>query len=152
MRGQRLAQHEAGLRQRPLGRVDQQQHPVDHRQPALHLAAEVGVAGGVDDVDHGDAAVGVMPVHRGVLGQDRDAFFAFQVAGVHHPLDCVVAALRQRAGLPQHRVDQRRLAVVDVRDDRDVPELHWLIVAAQVVDRENGQAAATGAERFGKSR
>ena len=29
---ERLAQHEAGLRERPLGGVDQQQHAVDHRQ------------------------------------------------------------------------------------------------------------------------
>ena len=48
---ERLAQHEARLRQRPLGGVHQQHHAVDHRQPALHLAAEVGVAGRVDEVD-----------------------------------------------------------------------------------------------------
>ena len=48
---ERLAQHEPRLRQRPLGRVDEQQHAVDHRQPALDLAAEVGVPGRVDDVD-----------------------------------------------------------------------------------------------------
>ena len=33
-----------GLRQRPLGCVDQEEHAVDHGQPPLHLAAEVGVA------------------------------------------------------------------------------------------------------------
>ena len=49
-------QHEAGLRQRAFGGVDQQHDAVDHRQRALHLAAEVGVAGRVDDVDL-DAAV-----------------------------------------------------------------------------------------------
>ena len=48
---ERLAQHEARLRQRALGGVDEQHHAVDHRQPALDLAAEVGVAGRVDDVD-----------------------------------------------------------------------------------------------------
>ena len=48
---ERLAQHEARLRQRPLGGVDEQQHAVDHRQPALDLAAEVGVARRVDDVE-----------------------------------------------------------------------------------------------------
>jgi hypothetical protein len=41
---ERLAQHEARLRERALGRVDEQQDAVDHRQPALDLAAEVGVA------------------------------------------------------------------------------------------------------------
>ena len=48
---ERLAKHEAGLRQRALRRVDEQHDAVDHGQPALDLAAEVGVAGGVDDVD-----------------------------------------------------------------------------------------------------
>ena len=48
---ERLAQHEAGLRQRALARVDEQHDAVDHREAALDLAAEVGVTGGVDDVD-----------------------------------------------------------------------------------------------------
>ncbi len=96
VRGQRLAQHETGLRQRALGRVDQQQHPVDHRQAALDLAAEVRVARGVDDVDDRHAAVGVLPVHRGVLGQDGDALFLLQVTGVHQTFDGIVAAMGQR--------------------------------------------------------
>src|SRR5437764_770917 len=48
---ERLAQHEPRLRQRPLARVDEQEHSVDHRQRALDLAAEVCVAGRVDNVD-----------------------------------------------------------------------------------------------------
>ena len=126
MRGQRLAQHEAGLRQRALRGVDQQQHAVDHGQPALDLAAEVGVAGRVDDVDDGHAAVGVLTVHGGVLRQDGDALFLLQVTGVHQALDGVVTAVGQRTGLPQHRVDQGRLAMVDVRDDGDITEIHVL--------------------------
>jgi hypothetical protein len=51
VRGEGLAQHEAGLRERALGGVDEQHDAVDHGQAALDLAAEVGVAGGVDDVD-----------------------------------------------------------------------------------------------------
>jgi hypothetical protein len=61
--------------------LDEQDHAIDHRQAALDLTAEVGVAGCVDDVD-GHPAV----PDRGVLGQDRDALFPFQVAGVHDPL------------------------------------------------------------------
>ena len=49
--GERLGQHVAGLGQRPLGRVDEQEHAVDHGQGPLDLAAEVGVAGRVDQVD-----------------------------------------------------------------------------------------------------
>ena len=48
---ERLAGDELGLRHRPFGGVDQQDHAVDHRQDALDLGAEIGVAGRVDDVD-----------------------------------------------------------------------------------------------------
>jgi epoxyqueuosine reductase QueG len=44
-RAQSLAEHEARLRQRAFGRVDQQHDAVDHRQRALDLAAEIGVPG-----------------------------------------------------------------------------------------------------------
>ena len=115
LRLQRLAQHEPRLRQRPLGGVDEQQHAVDHRQAALDLAAEVGVAGRVDDVQ-----LDVPVAQRGVLGEDRDALLALQIHRVEHPRGHVLADAKG-ARLPQHRVDQRGLAVVDVRDDRDVP-------------------------------
>ena len=48
---QRMLEHETGLRHRAFKRVDEQQHAVHHLQHALNLAAEVGVAGGIDDVD-----------------------------------------------------------------------------------------------------
>ena len=34
-----------------FGGIDQQHHAIDHRQDALHLAAEIGMAGRVDDID-----------------------------------------------------------------------------------------------------
>ena len=67
-------QDEPGLRQRSLGRVHEQQDAVDHLQPALDLAAEIGVAGRVDDVD-----LNVAQVDRGVLGEDRDAALTLEV-------------------------------------------------------------------------
>ena len=111
---ERLLEHEAGLRQRPLGGVDQQHDAVDHRQRALDLAAEVGVAGRVDDVDL-HAAV----VDGGVLGQDGDAALALEIEGVHDPLHHLLVGAED-AALMQHGVDQRRLAVIDVGDDGDV--------------------------------
>ena len=114
---ERLAQHEPRLRQRALRRVDEQQHAVDHRQPALDLAAEVGVAGRVDDVD-----LRVAEPDGRVLGEDRDPLLALEIHRVEHALGDVLV-LAERAGLPEHRVDERRLAVVDVRDDRDVAQV-----------------------------
>ncbi len=49
---QRLAEHELGLGHHPFLGVDQQQAAVDHAQDPLDLAAEVGVAGGVDPAPH----------------------------------------------------------------------------------------------------
>ena len=123
---ERLAQHEAGLGERALGGVDEQHDAVDHGQAALDLATEVGVAGGVDDVDdHRLAAAGrTGVVDRGVLREDRDALLALEVAGVHDAVGHALGLVRgERAGLAEHRVDQRGLAVVDVGDDRDVAQV-----------------------------
>ena len=114
---ERLAQHEPGLRERSLARVDEQQHAVDHRQAALDLAAEVGVAGRVDDVEL-DAAV----ADRGVLGEDRDPLLALEVHRVHDSVGHVLAGA-ERSRLPQQGVDERRLAVVDMGDDREVADV-----------------------------
>ena len=54
-----FAQNEPGLRQGPFAGVDEEDDTVDHGEAAFDFAAEVGVAGGVDDVD-GDGAVGGM--------------------------------------------------------------------------------------------
>ena len=114
---ERFAQHEARLGQRTLAGVDEQQHTVDHRERALDLAAEIGVAGRVDDVD-----LHVAVADRGVLREDRDALLALEVHRVHHALgDVLVRA--EGARLPQHRVDERGLAVVDVGHDRHVADV-----------------------------
>ena len=85
--------------------------------------------GRVDDVEL-DAAV----ADRGVLGEDRDALLALEVHRVHDALvDVLVRA--ERAGLPEHRVDERRLAVVDVGDDRDVAEVFAALHGAFTLTR-----------------
>ena len=115
--------NEPSLRKWALGGVDEQQHAVHHRQPALDLTTEVGVAGGVDHVDHRHGAVRVVPVHRGVLGEDGDALFLLQVTGVHQTLNGVITAMRQCTRLPEHGIDEGRLTVVDVSDDGDVSKV-----------------------------
>ena len=113
-------QHEPRLRHRAVERVDDEQHAVHHAQDALDLAAEVGVAEGVDDVD-------LVSFHR------TEVFFArmvipraLQRVGIHHA--------RRRPGCPGRRrpaeqlVDERGLAMIDVRDDGDIANLHSLEV------------------------
>ena len=133
MAGHRLLEDVAGLRQRALGGVDEEQHGVDHQQRPLDLAAEVGMAGRVDDVQ-ADAAV----VDRRLLGEDRDPLLALEVARVQDAVDDGLVGA-ERARLAEHRVDERGLAVVDVGDDGDVAE-----VGADGAWRWRGSASGTG--------
>ena len=115
---ERLGDHELGLRQRAFGGIDQHQGAVHHVEDALDLAAEIGVAGRIDDID-----AAVVPGHRGDLGQDGDAALALEIVGIHRALgDALVVA--ERARLLQQPVDQRGLAVVDMGDDGDVAKFH----------------------------
>ncbi len=111
---ERLAQDESRLRQRPFRRVHQQHHAVDHRQRPLDLAAEIGVAGRIDDVDQMIAVV-----DRGVLGENRDAALALEVGVVHRSLGHPLVE-PERAALMQQAIHQRGLSVIDVGDDRDI--------------------------------
>ena len=112
-----VAQDEARLGHGALGCVDKQQGAVGHAQDALDLAAKVGVTRGVDDVD-----LHALVLDRDVLGEDGDAALALLVVGVEHALlDLLVLA--EGVGGPEHLVHERGLAVVDVRDDSDVPDV-----------------------------
>jgi hypothetical protein len=55
------------------------------------------------------------------LAKDRDAALALLIDRVHHALGDLLVR-REHTGLAQHGVDQRRLAVIDVRDYRDVAQ------------------------------
>ena len=112
--GECLLQHVAGLRQGPLGGVDEQQHAVDHGERTLDLTAEVGVAGRVDQVD-----LGAFPGDRRGLGEDGDPALALLVVGVHDSIDHRLVG-GECSGGTQQRVDERGLAVVDVGYERDV--------------------------------
>ena len=114
---QRLFQDKARLRHRSLRRVDEQNDAVDHFQNALHLAAEIGMSGRIDDIDL-DAVI----MHGGIFGENRDAALSFDGIGVHDTL------LRRLifpiyAALLQHFIHKRRFAVVDMCDDGDVSQI-----------------------------
>ena len=111
---QRAAQHEARLRHGAFGGVHEQDNAVDHFEHALDLAAEVGVARRIDDVDL-DTLVG----DGGILRENGDAALALEIAGVHHTVDdLLIFAVHAR--LLEHFVHERRLAVVNVGNDCDI--------------------------------
>ena len=117
---QGLGQHKPGLGHGAFRGVHQQDNTVHHFQDALHLAAEVGVARGVHDVD-----LGVLIVNGGVFGQDGDAPLPLQIVGVHHPVHGGLI-LPVDAALLQHFVHQSGLSVVHVGDDGDISQLFVL--------------------------
>ena len=117
---ERLGEHEFGLRHHAFGGVHQQHHAIHHGQDALHLAAEIGMAGRVHDIQ-----AHALPFHRGAFGQDGDAALAFLVVGIHGALGHVLV-FAHRARLFEQLVHQGGLAVVDMRDDRDIADFHGI--------------------------
>ena len=111
-----LAKDETGLGKGALGGVHQKDHGIDHGQSTFDFATEIRVTRGIDDID-GQA----VPFDRGVLGEDGDALFSFQVARVHDPVGDLLVG-REGARLAQHLVDQRGLSMVHVGDDGDISE------------------------------
>ncbi len=149
---ERLAQHETGLRQRPLGGVDQQHDAIDHREGTLDLAPEVGVAGCVDDVQRGvGASARIVPDERGVLGENRDPLLTFEVARIHDAIDDLLVRA-ERPGLVEHRVDEGGLAVVDVRDDREVADVGAMTHVRSPGQRVVGHVRRPSGRREGSGR
>ena len=114
---QGLVQHEPRLRHAALERVHQEKDAVGHVEHALHLAAEVAVAGGVDDIDFHAL---VRDGH--ILRKNGDAAFALQVVVVQDEVSEILGTAHE-IGLIDHPVHERRLAVVDVGDDGDVSDV-----------------------------
>ncbi len=114
MGGECLGEDIPGLGHRALGGVDEEQHAVHERQRPLHLAAEVGMAGCIDQVDPH-----ALPLDRRRLGEDRDPALALLVVGVHDALDRGLVGGEHPGGL-QHCIHEGGLAVVDVRDQGDI--------------------------------
>jgi hypothetical protein len=118
---QRLGGYELGLWHRPFGGIYEQHDSIDHAQDAFDLATEIGVSGGVDDVD-----AGTFPDHRGGLGEDGDAALAFEVVAVHRALVHGLPGAKG-TGLFEQLVHERGLAVVDMGDDGDITQIHWAL-------------------------
>ena len=104
------------LRHRALGRVNKQNNAVYHLEYTLDLAAEVRVSRRIDYVYFRIAVL-----HGGVLCHYRDAALALKVVRVHDSLnDLLIFAVN--AALLEHLIDKRCLAVVNVRNYRNISE------------------------------
>ena len=116
----RLLEHRVRLRAHALDRVDHEQRAVAQPRRRRHLRAEVDVARRVDQVDaHLVAAVGRPVRERDRRRLHRDAAVLLVLAAVHVP-HLARQPRRDDAVRRDQPVRQRRLAVVDVREDAEV--------------------------------
>src|SRR5213080_4799768 len=104
-----------------LRRIDEQQRAFARGERARHLVREVDVAGRVDEVQ--DVLLAVVPrvVQPDRMRLDGDAALALEIHGIEH-LRFHLARL-QRACRLQEAIGKRRLAVIDVRDDREITDV-----------------------------
>ena len=108
------------LRLDALRGVDDQDGALAGLEGSAHLVREVDVAGRVDQVERVGLAVGGVVVEAHGAGLDGDPLLALEVHRVEHlrlhePLVDGVGHLQQPIG-------ERRLPVVDVRDDAEVAD------------------------------
>ena len=118
------------LRLDALRRVDDEHGALARLQRARHLVREVHVTGRVDEVE-----LVPLPRHAHGLRLDRDAALALELHRVEHLRAHV--ARGDGVGDLEDAVGERRLAVVDVRDDREVADLalvHGLPLAVPVLE------------------
>ena len=115
-----LLGHESGLGHGAFEGVHYQQHTVHGAENAFHLAAEVGVPRGIHDVH------AVALVHdAGVLTENGDAAFAFQVVAIHHAFVDFFTFVEGPA-LLEELVHQGGFTVVNVGDNGDVSDFRLI--------------------------
>ncbi len=109
------------LRLNALRGVDHQQRSLARSDGARHLVGKVDVSRGVDQVERVALAVAGRVLHLYGVALDRDALFALEVHVVEHLR--LHFALVQRVGLFEETVGERRLAVVDMGYDAEIPDV-----------------------------
>ena len=109
-------QDKSRLRHRAFGRVNKQDNAVYHLEYTLDLAAEVRVSRRVNYVYFRIAVL-----HGGVLCHYCDSALALKVVRVHDSLNYLLIFAVNTA-LLEHLIDKRCLAVVNVRNYRNISE------------------------------
>ena len=114
---QSLAQYELGLWHGTFKCIYYQNYTIYHLENTLYLAAEVGMSRCVDDID-----LGIFIIYGGVLGEDGNTTFAFDVVGVHDTFRNFLI-LTEYTTLLQQFIHKCRLAMIDMGNDRDIADV-----------------------------
>ncbi len=108
-----------GLRFHALAGIDHQQRAFTGGKCARNFVREIDVARRIDQVQAIGIAVLGLIVQANAFRLDGDAALALQVHGVEYLL--VHLALREGAGHFEQAVRQGGLAVIDMRDNTEIP-------------------------------
>ncbi len=108
------------LRFDALRSIDDQQRAFAGGKRTRNFVREIDVARRVDQIQHVRLAVLRFVIEPDRVGLDRDAALALEIHVVEH-LRCHIA-VGHRAGQFEQAVGERRLAVIDVGDDREVAD------------------------------
>ena len=109
------------LRLDPLGRVDDEDGALAGLEAVADLVGEVDVTGRVDEVQAVGLAVSRHVFEPDGPGLDRDPLLALEV---HRVQDLARHLLRvDRVRQLEQAVGEGRFAVIDVGDDREVPQM-----------------------------
>ena len=106
------------------------------------------MAGRVDEVELVGLAVVRLVGHADGVGLDGDAALALEVHGVEH-LGLHLAG-GERAGELEQAVGEGGLAVVDVRDDREVADVAWVHGALREPQSSILTSQRQGAGKWGR--
>ena len=109
------------LRLDALRRIDDEQSALAGREAARDLIGEVDMTRRIDEVELILLAVLALVVQPHRLRLDGDAALALDVHVVEDLR--LHLTLRQRARILNQTVRNRRLAMVDVRDDREIADI-----------------------------
>ena len=110
-----FVKHETGLGHATFERVHKKQHTVGHIQHPFNLTTEIAMAWSVYNVDFNAF---ICDGH--ILGENGYTSFPLDVIVVEDELSEVLR-LTHQVCLVDHPVHERRLAVVDMRDERYIP-------------------------------
>ena len=117
-----VVEREVQIRERlrfdALRRIDDEDGAFARGKRARHFVREIDMPGRIDQIEFVLNTVFRAIKHPHRFGFDRDALFTFQVHLVHHLLDHI--AFGDRASKFEQAVGQRRLAVIDMRDNAKI--------------------------------
>lgn len=116
-----LLQNKPCLRHRPFKSIYQQQDTIGHFQYPLHLSTEIRVTRSIYYVD-----LMLLILHRGILAEDGNASLPFQIVVIHDQFPCILI-LPEHLGGMQDLIHQSGLTMVNVSDDGDVSDIHFIV-------------------------